>query len=310
MTQSAHRLRAELDEAYAAARAPSKTARPPLNPDAPAFFPSSSLNPAAPEYVPAAPQSLKEAVQARLAEKQAEAEAARTATVEAMKDAIRARLATVAVAEKPALTVTEVSVPDYKVNWLAYKDHCVTTIQGLLNECAAAVGADNKVLAAVRMFSFIKEHGMPLLRAYKKLRLTVLSKCWEFKAEERSTVELRALSDWLLEQFKDGRPRLSRGCCEACAECFKAVATHTMNASRALPPVTGPDLAAIGLAPAPAPSTERANGRHDLAASQTPIKRVPAPTPLAPAAPQKRYRTRTRTGAIPRRDYAEVSDSE
>jgi hypothetical protein len=298
VTQSAQRLRDELDEA-------SKTVRPSLNPDAEPFIPRNQLNPAAEPFVPAA-QGLKAAVQQRLAEKAAEKEAARKATVESFKDAIRVRLAAV-----PTLTIAEVSVPDYKADWTAYRLFCVTKIQGLLNECAAAVGSANKVPLATQLFHFIKEHGMPLLRAYKKLRLTVISKCWEFKADKNSTAELCGLSDWILEQFKDERPDLSYGC-GSCAECYTAMQIHTRKVAQSLPPGIAPDLVAAGVAP----STERADGRQDPAPAPapaikltTPIKRVPAPAP-APAAPVKRYRTRTRTGVIPRRSYAEESDSE
>jgi hypothetical protein len=279
VTQSAQRLRGEVDEAR-------KTVRPPLNPDAPEYVPRSSLNPVV--------QELKEAVQKRLAEKEAETEASRKATVEGMKAAVRARLATVAAAETPTLTIAEMSVPDYKVDWPAYKSFCVTKIQSLLNECAAAVGSAAKVPVAVRLFTFIKEHGMPFLRAYQKFRLTVISKCWEFKAEEQATAELRALSDWILEEFKSDSPQCGHTC-ENYTEFYKAQALYIQSMACLVPAGMAPDLTAIGIAPAPAPAVNLT----------TPIKRIPAP-----AAPEKRYRTRTRTGAIPRRDYAEESDSE
>jgi hypothetical protein len=310
VTQSAQRLRDELDAAQkkisiamASIAEPSKS---PLNPAASEFVPRSHLNPTAPAFVPSKPvQTLKEAVQARVAEKVHEAEAARKATVESFQDAVRARLT-------PTLTITEPCViPDYKADWTVYKEFCISKIQSILNECHAAKGPANKVPVAIRLFIFVKDHGMPFLRAYKKFRLVVMAKCWEFKADENCTAELTSLVDWILDQFKGDHPRTSSYDCGDCARCFRYLSLHTIRTAQTL--VAGADMAAVGLAPAPASLT-------------TPIKRIPVPTtpaapyrtrsytgaiaPAAPAALEKRYRTRTRTGVIRRLNYTEESDSE
>jgi hypothetical protein len=242
VTQSATRLRGQVDEAQKKIliAEPSKTA-------------SRSLNPTAPEFVPSKPaQTLKEAVQARVA-----------------------AMAT----QKPTLTVTELYVPNHETDTDAYTDFCVSLLHSMINECAATNDSANKISVAIRLFSFVKDHGMPLLRAHAKFRLTVLAKCWEFKAHESSTAELTALLDWVLDQFKDEHPALSPYDCGDCARCFRYLASSIIK----------------------------------LADTQTnatpgPIKRIPAPS--APSAPVKRYRTRTLTGVIRRINYAEESDSE
>jgi hypothetical protein len=251
VTQSAERLQSQMDEAQkrvaiamAAIAEPSKTA-------------SRTLNPTAPEFVPSKPtqtQTLMEAVQKRMAEM------------------------------APTLTVTEVSVPDHETNSDAYKDFCVSTIHGMLDECAAAEISADKVSVAIRLFTFIKDHGMPLMRAHAKFRLTVLAKCWEFKASESSTAELNSLMDWVLDQFKDEHPALSSYDCRACSRCYRYLSSSIVKLA----------------------GTQTNN--TPTVRLTTPIKRIPVPS--APSAPQKRYRTRTRTGVIRRINYTEESDSE
>lgn len=255
----------------------------------------SSLNPAAPEFAPSKPaQTLKEAVQKRLAEVTSKKEAETETMVNRFKDAVRAR-----VAATPTLTVTEVCVsPDYKTDWLAYKEFCVSKIQGMLDECVAAKSTASKIPVAIRLFNFVKDHGMIFLRAYKKFRLVLMAKCWEFKAVEQCTTELNTVMDWILEEFKSDHPRISSYDCGDCARCFRYLSLHTTQVARTL--VTEADMAVIGLEPVATAVTP--------VRLTTPIKRIPVPS--APAAPKKRYRTRTRTGAIRRLNYAEESDSE
>ena len=290
VTQSAERLQSQMDEAQKrVAIAMAAIAEPPVKPV------RRLLNPVAPEFAPSTPaQTLKEAVQKRMAEVTSKKEAETETMVNGFKDAIRAR-----VAATPTLTVTEVCVsPNYKTDWIAYKEFCVSNIHSLLDECVAAKSTVSKIPVAIRLFNFVKDHVMPLLRVYKKFRLTVLAKCWEFKASEHCTAELNTVMDWVLEEFKSDHPALSPYDCGSCARCFRYLEHRITQVAQTL--VTEADLAAIVLEPVAITVTpDRLT---------TPIKRIPVPS--APAAPEKRYRTRIRTGAIRRLNYAEESDSE
>jgi hypothetical protein len=184
----------------------------------------------------------------------------------------------------PTLAVTEMLVPNHETDSDAYTDFCVSLLHSMINECAAANDSAIKVSVAIRLFSFVKDHGLPLMRAHAKFRLTVLAKCWEFKAHEGSTAELNALLDWVLDQFRDDHPALPSHDCGDCSRCYRYLASSMLQLADA----QTNDDPAVSLT--------------------TPTKRISAPS--VPSAPQKRYRTRTRTGVIRRINYAEESDSD
>lgn len=117
----------------------------------------------------------------------------------------------------PALTIEEMSVPDYKTDWGAYKTFFESNIKRMISECFSVKDSANNIPDIVRMFTFIKNHGMPFLYTYHKFRLIMLAKCWEFKTDKRSTAELCELSEWILHQFNDSHSQLPYdcGCCAA-----------------------------------------------------------------------------------------------
>ena len=251
VVQSAERLRSELDKSKV-------------------VVPSSrrQLNPAAPAFVPVKPvQTLKEAVQQRMAE------------VTSKKEAISASLADAAA----TLTIAEEPVPDYKTDWLAYKEFCIRNIDNMLRSCVAEKISVDKVRIVTKLYIFIIGHGMPFMRVYNKFRLVVVSKCWEFKASWHNNIELDALMNRILEEFMGDIPQLPQGC-GACPECYKQMSVYIAQFAKTVD--INADMSAIGMG--------------------TPVKLVKNNVP----APKMRYRTRTRTGVIRRINYAEESDSE
>lgn len=265
------------------------TAKPPLNPDAPEFSP-------APAPAPAVPQTFREAVIARIAEKKAAEEAARAATVEAMKDAVRARLA--ATAEKPSMTITEVDVvPDHTADWEAYKSYCIERIKKFLNDCVATSGRENKCAVCLEMYRFTKDHGMPFVRAYKKFYYILIAKCWELLGE-KPTDELKELLVWHIKESKD-YVTPSWEVCEH-ENCFRIAHAKLTELARG--------MRSTVVSVAPAPSTVSATPAPVTPSGPTTRSRAAANI-AAPVKPQPpRRRTRTQTGAIPRRDYTGMDD--
>jgi hypothetical protein len=298
------------------ARCLAAEARKPLDANAPEFVPAAAakrpLDPNAPEFtpsVPAAPKTLKDAVIARLAEKKAEEERQRAATVEAMKEAVRARLAfkeAEAAAEKPSMTVTELeTIPDHIKDWLAYKSYCVKRVQALLHKCDAAKGRENKCAVATEMFRFHKDHGMPFNRAHQKFYYVLIAKCWELLGEN-PTGELKELLLWHIKESKDYvTPHWT--VCEDVACCRMAHAKLTAIA-RDMSNI--PVMVVTASEPVPVPDEPAPAGPVTRSRAGPPVITVTVTDPAKSVATSRRYRTRTRTGAIPRVNYAGMEGEE
>ncbi len=261
---------------------------------------NSHLNPDAAEFVPTRLPTLADAIRTRLAKTKAEDEAARKAAAEKFKAAVTARLAksdSVSPAPAPAPSTPTVKhspwtalftktirdkykfnepPPSHAKDFAAYKADIVGKIEVFLNEFHLYTSAE-KIVAAAEMFRYLADYGMPLLRRNLNLYNTIIMKCWELKMV--ASPELHKVLDWHI--------RKSRGFVPQSFPDDGTVETYRKN-MEFLRNLHDPIIAA--------------KKRADIPIIVVHSQKVTLPV--------VRRRTRTQTGAISRKDYADGSESD
>jgi hypothetical protein len=181
------------------------------------------------------------------------------------------------------MMVEQSTVPSHTEEWTAYKEFCLTKVNGFLAVCDTQHDVEKKITVITDMLRFFKDHGIPFVLAYTNFRYVLLAKCWEFKADSRISSELKDLLDWFTERFKgDMAPELYG--CNNCQKCYIDTSNKLSNVARHM---INPVI--------PAPALRHSTRRRKYAIIDS---------------DDWPYRTRIRTGVIARRNYAEDEDSE
>jgi hypothetical protein len=78
------------------------------------------------------------------------------------------------------------------------KDKHLDAIRLLLLKVDDACGRPNSIAAAIELFDYIRNDGLPFINTQPRFRDTTIDKCWEFKITEFDSVKLMASIDSLL----------------------------------------------------------------------------------------------------------------